>query len=265
MAVIIRPRSDWNPSFANGARPAPLPATDGAFLHHSDGKPRNGPQALRDLEVVGQNRFGAGISYTFAVSPDGTIWEGHSIDREGSHTFAHNKKGRAIVLIGNYESATPTAAARESVSQLLAHGVGKGWWNSTRLRGHKDVRATGCPGEVAYQGIAALVARADAILGGAVATPRLELRQGDEGEDVKFLQALLNIITPGAKLGDRKPLEGDGKYGGRTAARVKEFQRWANGMLRFAGVKSGFLDEDGVADEATVASVAFWVPTFQKD
>lgn len=265
MSIVIRPRSDWNPSFSDGARPAPLPATDGVFLHHSDGQARNGPQALRDLEVVGQDRFGAGISYTFAVSPDGTIWEGHSVDREGSHTFAHNKRGRAIVLIGNYQAESPTAAARESVAQLLAHGVEEGWWPSTRLRGHRDVRATGCPGDVAYQGITALVARADAIRDGVVDTPRIELSEGDEGEDVRFLQGLLNIITPGAKLGDRQPLETNGRYDGRTAARVKEFQRWANNMLRLAGVQSGFLNEDRVADEATVAAVAFWVPAFVDD
>ena len=92
---------------------------------------------------------------------------------EGSHTKGHNPRGpRAIVLIGNYPGGSPTAAtARVRAAQLLAHGVGKGWWPSTRLRGHKDVRQTFCPGEVAYEQMGSIKARADAILGGAVAAP----------------------------------------------------------------------------------------------
>lgn len=269
--VAIRPRSAWGPQFSNGAGSAPLPATEGVFLHHSGGRAENGPQAVRDLEVVGQNEFGAGISYTFAVSPDGTIWEGHSIDREGSHTKRHNQRGRAIVLMGNFVTATPTAQQRESAAQLLAHGVRQGWWSSTRLRGHREVRATECPGDAGQATIPGIVARAKALLAGGAPiepdgppTPQI-LGLGDTGEEVRFLQALLNIITPKAKLGDRQPLALSGTYDARTAARVTEFQRWANGMLKLAGAEDGFLDEDGVAGPETLASIAFWVPGFMDD
>ncbi len=269
--VAIRPRSAWGAKFDDGAGPAPLPATDGAFLHHSTGAAKNGPEVVQALEAIGEERFKRGISYTFAVSPDGTIWQGHSIDRRGAHTKGHNTTGRAICLMGNYSEKEPTAAQRESVALLLAHGVRQGWWRTTRLRGHKDVGSTECPGNKAYPLIASIVARADAVLkGGAPITPdgaatRTELKQGDDGEDVKFLQTQLNIVTPKAKLGDRKPLAADGDFGPRTAARVKEFQVWANGMLKMAGGKDGFLDEDGVADKATLSSIAFWVPGFLKD
>lgn len=266
--VAIRPRSAWGAVFDDGAGPAPLPATDGAFLHHSTGAAKDGPEVVRALEAIGEQRFQRGISYTFAVSPDGTIWTGHSINRRGAHTKGHNSTARAICLMGNYSDKDPTPQQRESVALLLAHGVRQGWWPNTRLRGHRDVGSTECPGNKAYPLLAAISARAEAVLrGGAAIAPdgpptRSALKQGDEGEDVKFLQAMLNIVTPKAKLGDRTPLEGDGDFGPRTAARVKEFQVWANGMLRLAGVKSGFLDEDGVADAATLASVAFWVPGF---
>jgi len=266
--VAIRPRSAWGAKNSNGAGPASLPATDGAFLHHSDGQAKDGPEVVRNLERVGQERFGAGISYTFAISPDGTIWEGHSIDRRGSHTKDHNMKGRGIVLMGIYSTTAPSAAQKESVAQLLAHGVRRQWWPSTRLRGHREVRATECPGEAAFATIPSIVARADALLkGGASVDPdgpvtRKELKKGDDGEDVRFLQVLLNIITPKAKLGDRKPLDADGDFGVRTTARVKEFQVWANGVRRLAGAKKDFLPEDGVCGEATLAAVAFWVPAF---
>ncbi|HEV7722060.1 MAG TPA: N-acetylmuramoyl-L-alanine amidase [Iamia sp.] len=266
--VAIRPRSAWGAKNSNGAGPASLPATDGAFLHHSDGKAKNGPEVVRDLERVGQERFGAGISYTFAISPDGTIWEGHSIDRRGSHTLNHNKLGRGIVLMGIYSTTPPSAGQKEAVAQLLAHGVRHGWWPSTRLRGHREVRATECPGEAAFVTIPSIVARADALLkGGAPIEPdgpptRTELKKGDDGADVKFLQGLLNIITPKAQLGDRKLLDADGDFGVRTAARVKEFQVWANGVRRLAGATKDFLPEDGVCGADTLAAVSFWVPAF---
>jgi hypothetical protein len=167
MAPTIRPRSDWGPRYANGAGPAPLPATEGVFLHHSDGRAVNGPARVRDLEDIGQAKFKAGISYTFVVSPDGTIWEGHSIDRRGSHTKNYNSKGRAIVLVGNYETATPTAAQQESAAQLVAHGVRQGWWPTTRVRPHRAVRQTACPGNGAVAIIPTITARADALLAGA--------------------------------------------------------------------------------------------------
>lgn len=84
------------------------------------------------------------------------------------------------------------------------------------------------------------------------------MRVGDKGKNVEFLQAMLNIITADAKLGDRKPLATDGIYGARTAARVKEFQRFANAMSILAGGKPA-LAEDGIAGPQTLNAIGFWV------
>ena len=165
--ISIRTRAAWGARHDDGAGSAPLPATDGVFLHHSDGAPRNGDAAIRDLEATGEQRFGAGISYTFPISPDGTIYQGHSIGRRGSHTKDHNTRGRAIVLIGNYEQVDPTPEQLESAAQLLAHGVREGWWPTTRLRGHREVRSTACPGDRAFACIPGIVSRARALLDGA--------------------------------------------------------------------------------------------------
>ena len=98
----IVPRSEWGARYADGAGPAPIPAADGVFLHHSVTRADSGAHAVRNLENIGQARFGAGISYTFPITPDGTVYQGHSIGRRSSHTKGHNTAGRAICFVGNY-------------------------------------------------------------------------------------------------------------------------------------------------------------------
>jgi hypothetical protein len=164
-------RDEWGARFSNGAGPAPLPASGGVALHHSTGPNENGVTAVRRLEAIGQSRFGAGISYTFPITPDGTIYEGHSVDRKGTHTGGHNSTVRAICFIGNYDVDLPTAAQVESAAWLLAEGVRRRWWPSTLLRGHRDFKATACPGAKAYAQIPNIVARADALLAGPVTPP----------------------------------------------------------------------------------------------
>jgi hypothetical protein len=108
-------------------------------------------KAIRTLESIGQSRFKGGISYTFAVTPAGLIFEGHSIGRVGSHTQNHNRRGAGIVLVGNYQNTKPTSEALEGVTWLLDFGVGQDWWDSPTLSGgHRDTKATACPGNEAY-------------------------------------------------------------------------------------------------------------------
>lgn len=168
MSITIRPRSAWGARYADGAGPAPLPAGAGLFLHHSTTQAANGPAAVAELERIGQQRFGAGISYTWACSPDGTLWQGHSITRLGSHTKGYNTTGRAVVLIGN---GVITDAQIETVAQLLAYGVEAGWWPTTQLRPHHAVRATECPGAAPTAAIPTIVARARQILDHPTTTP----------------------------------------------------------------------------------------------
>lgn len=191
LTLRIVSRAERDARHDDGAGPAPLPALEGAFLHHSVTAYRNGADAMRQLDDIGEARFGKGCSYTFGVTPDGTIYEGHSVGRLGSHTKGYNTTGRGIVLIGNYADPdhdgqvdtgehAPTAAQREAVAQLLAHGVRAGWWPTTRLRPHRAVRQTECPGDHAAAAIPAIVRRADELLAGAVTKEPFTVDQYDQ-------------------------------------------------------------------------------------
>jgi hypothetical protein len=146
----IIPRGEWGARHDNGAGSAPLPAGE-VWLHHSVTAAVNGPAIIRELEAIGESRFGSGISYTWLVTVDGSVFEGHSPDRMGTHTGGRNSIARAICWVGNFEDGLPTTAQVRSTAWLLQEAHRRGWIRSPRLNGgHRDLKATACPGKHAY-------------------------------------------------------------------------------------------------------------------
>lgn len=139
---------------------APLPATE-TWLHHSvtiapDLVPpfTDDYAAIRTLEQIGEDRFGYGISYTWLITPAGLIFEGHRVDGVGTHTGGRNSRARAICLVGNYEDAEPTDEQITAAAWLLQHAHQRGWIDRPALDGgHRDLKATACPGIKAYRRI----------------------------------------------------------------------------------------------------------------
>lgn len=193
--VEIIGRSVWRPAYPLG-RAAPLPAGE-VWLHHDDTKAGREPRDeaaecahMRQLEAVGHERFGGTVSYTFAVMPSGRVYEGHGVDRRGTHTKGHNTVGRAIVVVGEFGGAVPTPAALESIAQLLADGARAGWWRTPALTGgHRDVRGTACPGDRLYGLIRDINARAAALATGTAPAPAPEPVLDDGGG----MQALVQV------------------------------------------------------------------------
>lgn len=175
MRIILR--SEWGARHDNGSGSAPLPASE-VWLHHSV-TASAGPSAtqeqdaakIRDIEAVGESRFGTGISYTWLITEAGRIFEGHSVGRLGTHTGGRNSIARAICLVGNYDNLTPTPAQLVAVAWLLQKAKAEGWIRQARLNGgHRDVKATGCPGNKAY----AVIGQINALAAGAPITNTTE-------------------------------------------------------------------------------------------
>lgn len=196
--LTIISRARWGARYERGFGPAPLPAQE-VWLHHSvtaappDDVEREAA-AMRVLEDIGEQRFGGGISYTFAVMPSGRVYEGHGVDREGAHTAGRNSIARAIVLIGNYDTQRVTEAQVYAIAALLQHGRRHGWWRNAGLNGgHQQAPGaqTACPGRNAM----AVIGRVNQLAAGA---PVGDIPGEDEEDMVRFLKGDSNTPIPGS-------------------------------------------------------------------
>jgi hypothetical protein len=183
MTLTIVSRATWGARYDAGDGPAPLPASE-VWLHHSatvapDLAPPYDDEdaAVRLLEKIGEERFGHGISYTFAVMPTGRVYEGHGIARRGTHTAKRNSIARGIVLVGNYDEGRVPAPMIEGAAQLLVHGWRSGWWTTPRLNGgHQQApgAATACPGRYGMAAVLTINNRAAELAAGAPTTTHPE-------------------------------------------------------------------------------------------
>lgn len=157
MTVVI-PRQTWAPRHPNGCATIGtqewLNAGKELWLHHSVTNPP-GPDAtleqdcahMREFEAIGHNRYGCGISYTWVVMPSGRVFQGHDVDRQGTHTYGRNNRSRAICLAGNYHVNELPQRMHNAVARLLRE------LGAILDGGHRDVFATACPGDHAYERI----------------------------------------------------------------------------------------------------------------
>jgi hypothetical protein len=207
-----------------------------AFVHHTDTpngySPSEVPELIRSIYVY--HRFSNGwndIGYNFVVDRFGRIFEARAggIDEPviGAQAGGYNGFSTGIALLGDYEAARISSAAREALQRLIAwklslHGapvlgeltvkceVGGSQYSRfparsavtlSRVSGHRQADATSCPGDALY-GQLREVRRLAAKLAGtpAVLTLGLEGEQrGSEGAPAqRTLSGSLSFLGGGA-------------------------------------------------------------------
>lgn len=144
-------------------------------VHHTDSEIRdlNGDARMdsRDYEAIvraiyqfhAYSRAWGDIGYNYIIDPLGNIYEGRfgGDSVVGAHTACYNNGAMGIAIIGNYEDNNVPEPAMDALIQLIAlkakqHGVDPEASASFRgkvisnIVGHKDLRATSCPGKVLY-------------------------------------------------------------------------------------------------------------------
>ena len=154
MTDLLLPRRTWSPRHDNGDLDL-YGLAEAVVVHHTvthanGSTPEAERDHMRELEGIGESRFGTGISYNALVFPSGRAYEGVSFDRRGTHTGGHNSSVRSICYVGNFERDTPTDAALAKGAALISVGRGQWWRSNAPVNGHRDYKSTACPGRNLY-------------------------------------------------------------------------------------------------------------------
>lgn len=184
-------RTDWNsPDGQDPSCSSPAYSTvTHQIVHHSFTSNTSGNWAATVLSIwnyhVNSNGW-CDIGYNWLIAPDGVIYEGRGGGNNvrGAHFCATNTGTMGICMLGTYMDTVPTAAALESLKQLLTwkscdvgidptatsfHSAsGK---NLPEISGHRDGCNTLCPGNALFaelpsirEDVALLVAECDSFV-----------------------------------------------------------------------------------------------------
>ena len=125
--------------------------------HHTAGRRiqalQEGLDEMRFIQDFHQSGRGwQDIGYHFCMDDAGRLYEGVPTDFRGTHTGGNNTGNLGVCLFGNFDIAgeSPTQASLDSLVSTwswLAFNYGV---NPDSLYGHRDYKATACPGENFY-------------------------------------------------------------------------------------------------------------------
>lgn len=182
----IRSRHAWNADESLVRHDYSMGQVTGAMIHHTAGSNSYAaaevPAILRSIQAYHVNGRGWNdIAYNVLIDRFGRAWQGRggavNTPVAGGHAWGiTNSRVVGIALMGSYDSAAPSAATLETLSNVIAwklqmHRVdpyGRTWGSggmdggATGLRaisGHQDEYATLCPGAKVYAKLDSVRAR----------------------------------------------------------------------------------------------------------
>lgn len=119
---------------------------------------------MRDIERIGQERFGIGFPYNAAVFDTGRMYEGQPLTRRGAHTVDDKNIGYKSTGSGRsmnfwWRAIVLPQMVTDDVTDAQVHGCAK--WAAAQIRagyakrnaiwiGHRDVAWKSCPGDTGY-------------------------------------------------------------------------------------------------------------------
>jgi hypothetical protein len=115
---------------------------------------------MRTIQAQHQAAGSRDIDYGFCLGRTGIFYEGRGWGiQDGATATGFGKEpdgnyyGREVTLclLGNYELLTLSDAQVDRIREFIALAVDLEWLHvNPMIRGHRDVRATACPGQHAY-------------------------------------------------------------------------------------------------------------------
>lgn len=141
----------WGSTSLVAPTPAPQPVTH-LTVHHQGELWKDGadvPAYLRRLQRWSREARGwPDLPYHYIVAPDGTVHAGRSPALPGDTNTEYDPRGHLqVMLLGNFEVQSPSAAQWRSTVQLLAHLLAAHGLAPEAIGAHRHHSAqTVCPG-----------------------------------------------------------------------------------------------------------------------
>ena len=123
------------------------------IIHHSASE-NQGPYDYAAYHI--QEKQWPGIAYHFVIQPNGDIFQTNRLETVSYHTEGFNTPGVGICLSGNLSDHRMTDA-QESALVWLLRKLKRSIPTVSRITGHRDHKATDCPGD--YVSVEAIVAK----------------------------------------------------------------------------------------------------------
>jgi hypothetical protein len=121
---------------------------DAVVVHHSASR----GQSIRNLaEYHIAVRGWSGIGYHFAVGWNGVVYMMNDVERRTNHAQGHNSHTIGVVMVGSYDTISPSDATIESTLRLIQH-LGN-MYGADSVVFHRDLKATACPGQGAVDAL----------------------------------------------------------------------------------------------------------------
>jgi hypothetical protein len=231
--VNIISRADWGAT--NPRKLSAVKSRTEFMIHYSTGDElgvADSAQWVRNIQHQHMAKNGwVDIGYNFLVDKTGVVFEGRGWSYVGAHCPNHNTQAIGVCYLGdddpNYQDATP--AARASIKKLYEMANTR-YGTTLKLLGHRDGKATACPGNELYAWLKAGMPLEDVAPTPTPApapkpTPAPQpsipsfpgtVQRGSKGDAVRQVQQRLR--DRGWKIGV------DGKFGPETDRIVRQFQ-----------------------------------------
>lgn len=128
------------------------------ILHHT-GTPKN--TTVSSINKGHRNRWdnqsktGYYIGYHYLILANGKVVQTRRDDEEGIHTYGHNNNSIGISLMGDFTIEDPNPKQIYALRDLLKQLVDD--YNVTDIKGHRELTATACPGNLDLDFIRGLI------------------------------------------------------------------------------------------------------------
>jgi hypothetical protein len=148
----VTPRREWTTAGPIMSLINPMNGVNRITIHHSgvdSGFISGKPEAARMLNSIRKSHLQqqwADIGYHYIIDPTGRIWEGRPVQYQGAHVKMNNEHNLGIMVMGNFDSERPSAAALSSLDRFVADRMRQYRVPMTRVYTHQEIMATACPG-----------------------------------------------------------------------------------------------------------------------